>query len=63
MHLDDWEHLESFFNQPLGRRGQRGAGPPTHKVIQYLRHPGVVFDPQRRPGNRFIVHIVQPKKI
>lgn len=32
LHLDDWEHLESFFTHPLARRVMRWAAPPSKNV-------------------------------
>lgn len=29
LHLDDWEHLDEFFRDPLARRPMRWAAPPS----------------------------------
>ncbi|MDT1790681.1 carbon starvation induced protein CsiD, partial [Salmonella enterica] len=63
LHLDDWEHLESFFNQPLARRGMRWGGPASNKFCHDVRPPGVVVDPQGPPVLRYIDQVVQPKDV
>lgn len=40
LHLDDWEHLESFFTHPLARRVMRWAAPPS-KNVSHASAPGV----------------------
>ncbi|HBV8353403.1 TPA: carbon starvation induced protein CsiD, partial [Klebsiella pneumoniae] len=32
LHLDDWEHLDEFFRDPLARRPMRWAAPPSKNV-------------------------------
>ncbi|CDL44228.1 Carbon starvation induced protein CsiD [Klebsiella pneumoniae ISC21] len=32
LHLDDWEHLDEFFRDPLARRPMRWAAPPSKKT-------------------------------
>ncbi|EMH4164489.1 carbon starvation induced protein CsiD [Pluralibacter gergoviae] len=61
LHLDDWEHLETFFSHPLARRPMRFAAPPSKNVTQEVFHPVFDVDRQGRPVMRYIDQFVQPK--
>ncbi|EDS2136598.1 carbon starvation induced protein CsiD [Salmonella enterica subsp. enterica serovar Montevideo] len=61
LHLDDWEHLESFFTHPLARRVMRWAAPPSKNVSHDVWHPVFDVDQQGRPVMRYIDQFVQPK--
>ncbi|ONF85630.1 hypothetical protein BXA16_06000 [Salmonella enterica subsp. enterica serovar Typhimurium] len=60
LHLDDWEHLESFFTHPLARRVMRWAAPPSKNVSHDVWHPVFDVDQQGRPVMRYIDQFVQP---
>lgn len=61
LHLDDWEHLDEFFRDPLARRPMRWAAPPSKNVSKDVYHPVFDVDQQGRPVMRYIDQFVQPK--
>ncbi|SUH07544.1 Protein CsiD [Salmonella enterica subsp. enterica] len=61
LHLDDWEHLESFFTHPLARRVMRWAAPPSKNVSHDVWHPVFDVDQQGRPGHA-LYRPVRPAK-
>ena len=61
LHLDDWEHLDEFFRDPLARRPMRWAAPPSKNVSKDVFHPVFDVDSLGRPVMRYIDQFVQPK--
>lgn len=61
LHLDDWEHLDTYFRHPFARRTMRWAAPPSKNTIQEVFHPVFDVDNHGRPVMRYIDQFVQPK--
>ncbi|GAA3551935.1 glutarate dioxygenase GlaH [Zobellella aerophila] len=61
LHLDDWEHLEQFYADPMARRVMRWAAPPSKNTTKDVYH--AVFDTDRggQPIMSYIDQFVQPK--
>ncbi|WP_445401643.1 glutarate dioxygenase GlaH [Zobellella sp. An-6] len=61
LHLDDWEHLERFYADPMARRVMRWAAPPSKNTTKDVYH--AVFDTDRsgQPIMAYIDQFVQPK--
>jgi glutarate dioxygenase len=61
LHLDDWEHLERFYADPMARRVMRWAAPPSKNARKDVYH--AVFDTDRsgQPIMSYIDQFVQPK--
>lgn len=61
LHLDDWEHLERFYADPMARRVMRWAAPPSKNTTKDVFH--AVFDTDRsgKPIMSYIDQFVQPK--
>lgn len=50
LHLDDWEHLDEFFRDPLARLPMRWAAPPAKTSARCLP-PGIRRRPVGSPGD------------
>ncbi len=62
LHLDDWEHLDEFFRDPLARRPYAlGSAAEQKNVSKDVYHPVFDVDQQGRPVMRYIDQFVQPK--
>ncbi len=61
LHLDDWEHLDRFYADPMARRVMRWAAPPSKNTTKDVFH--AVFDTDRsgKPIMSYIDQFVQPK--
>ena len=61
LHLDDWEHLNRFYADPMARRVMRWAAPPSKNTTKDVYH--AVFDTDRggQPIMSYIDQFVQPK--
>ncbi|OXY80421.1 glutarate dioxygenase GlaH [Oceanimonas doudoroffii] len=61
LHLDDWEHLERFYADPMAHRVMRWAAPPSKNTSKDVFH--AVFDTDRsgKPIMSYIDQFVQPK--
>ncbi|OWK44216.1 carbon starvation induced protein [Pseudomonas oleovorans subsp. oleovorans] len=61
LHLDDWEHLDTFNSHPLARRDMRWSAPPSKRVDKDVFHPVFDTDNQGRPIISYIDQFVQPR--
>ncbi|RVU32234.1 glutarate dioxygenase GlaH [Neptunomonas marina] len=60
LHLDDWEGLEKFSNDPMAYRELRWSAPPSKKVSKEVFHPVFDLDVEGKPIMSYIDQFVQP---
>ena len=63
LHLDDWEHCNNLFNDPIGRQNFNWA-PPKSKNIDYkVEHSVFSTDGNGRPQISYIDQFPEPKNM
>ena len=62
LHLDDWEELDSFVNNPLGQHKFQYIAPPSKNVQEIVYHQ-LFFLKNNRPCIRFIDQCSYPESI
>ncbi|MBO1520541.1 glutarate dioxygenase GlaH [Oceanisphaera pacifica] len=61
LHLDDWEHLAEFYNDPMARRVMRWGAPPSKNTQKDVYHAVFDTDVSGQPIMSYIDQFVQPK--
>ncbi|MBU3825864.1 MAG: carbon starvation induced protein CsiD [Candidatus Oceanisphaera merdipullorum] len=61
LHLDDWEHLDKFYDHPMARRVMRWAAPPSKNTQKDVYHAVFDTDVSGQPIMAYIDQFVQPK--
>ena len=61
LHLDDWEDLDKYFNNPLARRPIKWSAPPSKNVSEPVYHPVFEVDNEGKPVMLYIDQFAQPK--
>lgn len=60
LHLDDWDGLEKFSNDPMAYRKMRWAAPPSKNTTTEVFHPVFDLDIDGKPIMAYIDQFVQP---
>ena len=63
LHLDDWEHCEDLFNDPVGRQNFIWGSPKSKKVDYNVEHPVFSADKNGRAQISYIDQFPEPKNM
>ena len=61
LHLDDWEHCEDLFNDPVGRQNFIWGSPKSKNVDYNVEHPVFSADKEGRAQISYIDQFPEPK--
>ena len=63
LHLDDWEHCENLFNDPVGKQNFIWGSPKSKNIEYKVEHPIFSSDEQGRPNISYIDQFPEPKNM
>jgi glutarate dioxygenase len=63
LHLDDWEHCEELFNDPVGKQNFIWGSPKSKNVEYKVEHPVFSTDKEGRPEISYIDQFPEPKNM
>jgi len=63
LHLDDWEHCEDLFKDPVGRQDFIWGSPKSKNVNYKVEHPIFTSDKKGRPNISYIDQFPEPKNM
>ena len=63
LHLDDWEHCEDLFNDPVGKQNFTWGSPKSKNVDYKIEHPVFSTDKEGRPEISYIDQFPEPKNM
>ena len=63
LHLDDWEHCEDLFNDPVGRQNFIWRSPKSKNVDYNVEHPVFSADKEGRAQISYIDQFPEPKSM
>jgi protein CsiD len=63
LHLDDWEHCEDMFNNPIGKQNFIWGSPKSKNVDYKVEHPVFSTDENGKPNISYIDQFPEPKNM
>ena len=63
LHLDDWEHCDELFNDPIGKEDFLWGSPKSKNIDYKVEHPVFSSDKQGRPQISYIDQFPEPKNM
>jgi protein CsiD len=63
LHLDDWEHCEDMFNDPIGKQNFIWGSPKSKNVEYKVEHPVFSTDQNGKPNISYIDQFPEPKNM
>ena len=63
LHLDDWEHCEDLFNDPVGKQDFIWGSPKSKNIDYKVEHPVFFSDKEDRPQISYIDQFPEPKNM
>ena len=63
LHLDDWEHCEDLFNDPVGRQDFIWGSPKSKNIGYKVEHPVFSEDQEGKPEISYIDQFPEPKNM
>ena len=63
LHLDDWEHCEDLFNDPIGKQNFIWGSPKSKNVDYKVEHPVFSTDGDGKPNISYIDQFPEPKNM
>ena len=63
LHLDDWEHCEDLFNDPIGKQNFIWSSPKSKNVDYKVEHPIFSKDENGKPQISYIDQFPEPKNM
>ena len=63
LHLDDWEHCEDLFNDPIGKKNFIWGSPKSKNVDYKVEHPVFSTDEDGKPNISYIDQFPEPKNM
>ena len=63
LHLDDWEHCEDLFNDPVGKQNFTWGSPKSKNVDYKVEHPVFSKDKEGRAQISYIDQFPEPKNM
>ena len=63
LHLDDWEHCDDFYNDPIGRQNFTWGSPKSKNVDYKVEHPVFSSDENGKPKISYIDQFPEPKNM
>jgi glutarate dioxygenase len=63
LHLDDWEHCEDLFNDPVARQNFTWGSPKSKNITYKVEHPVFSEDLKGKPKISYIDQFPEPKNM
>ena len=63
LHLDDWEHCEDLYNDPVGKENFIWGSPKSKNIDYKVEHPVFSSDQNGRPNISYIDQFPEPKNM
>jgi len=63
LHLDDWEHCDDLYNDPIGRQNFTWGSPKSKNVHYKVEHPVFSSDENGKPKISYIDQFPEPKNM
>ena len=63
LHLDDWEHCEDLFNDPVGKKNFIWGSPKSKNIEYKVEHPIFSTDENGKPHISYIDQFPEPKNM
>jgi hypothetical protein len=63
LHLDDWEHCEDLFNDPVGKQNFTWGSPKSKNIEYKVEHPVFSADKEGRAQISYIDQFPEPKNM
>ena len=63
LHLDDWEHCDDLFNDPIGKQNFTWGSPKSKNIKYKVEHPVFSTDENGRPYISYIDQFPEPKNM
>jgi protein CsiD len=63
LHLDDWEHCDDLYNEPIGRQNFTWGSPKSKNVNYRVEHPVFSSDENGKPKISYIDQFPEPKNM
>ena len=63
LHLDDWEHCEDLFNDPVGKQNFVWGSPKSKNIDYKVEHPVFSSDENGRPTISYIDQFPEPQNM
>ena len=63
LHLDDWEHCDNLYNDPIGRQNFTWGSPKSKNVDYKIEHPVFYSDENGKPIISYIDQFPEPKNM
>ena len=60
LHLDDWEHCDDLYNDPVGRQNFVWGSPKSKNIDYKVEHPVFSTDKEGRPTTVSYTHLTLP---
>ncbi len=63
LHLDDWEHCDDLYNDPVGRQNFVWGSPKSKNIDYKVEHPVFSTDKEGRPTISYIDQFPEPQNM
>ena len=63
LHLDDWEHCDDLFNDPVGKQNFIWGSPKSKNINYKVEHPVFSSDENGKPNISYIDQFPEPKNM
>ena len=63
LHLDDWEHCDELFNDPIGKENFIWGSPKSKNISYKVEHPVFSSDNEGKPQISYIDQFPEPKNM
>ena len=63
LHLDDWEHCDDLYNDPVGRQNFVWGSPKSKNIDYKVEHPVFSSDQEGKPQISYIDQFPEPKNM
>jgi len=63
LHLDDWEHCDELFNDPIAKEDFIWGSPKSKNIGYKVEHPVFSSDPKGKPQISYIDQFPEPKNM
>ena len=63
LHLDDWEHCDDLYNDPIGRQNFTWGSPKSKNIDYKVEHPIFSSDENGKPKISYIDQFPEPKNM
>ncbi|MDC3090025.1 glutarate dioxygenase GlaH [Candidatus Pelagibacter sp.] len=63
LHLDDWEHCDELFNDPIGKENFVWGSPKSKNISYKVEHPVFSSDNEGKPQISYIDQFPEPKNM